>query len=105
MEGASTHIGGSPTTLRFPGMQVKPLFPSRSTVILPFASVSTILGAFATSVGPADIARAILTCVEPAPTLRPPYLCLSVEAPLPHLDRCADSNMVTFLLNPPKRGQ
>src|ERR1700686_2615018 len=45
-------------------MQVKPLFPSRSTIILPFASVSTILAAFATSVGPADIARAILTCVE-----------------------------------------
>ena len=31
--------------------------------------------------------------------------CLSVEAPLSHLDRCADSNMVTLLLNPPKRGQ
>jgi hypothetical protein len=28
MEGASTHIGGSPTTFGFPGMHVKSLFPS-----------------------------------------------------------------------------
>ena len=41
----------------------------------------------------------------PAPTLQLAYMCLSVDAPLSHLDRCADSNMVTFLLNPPRRGQ
>src|SRR5580704_14471842 len=66
---ASTHMGGSPTTLRFPGMQVKPLLPSRRTTNFPCASVSMILAAFATFIGPADIARAILTCVESSPAV------------------------------------
>jgi hypothetical protein len=48
-------------------MQVNPLFPSRRTTILPCASVSTILAVLATSGGPADIARAILACVESPP--------------------------------------
>src|ERR1700678_2517355 len=58
---ASAHIGGSPTTRGFPGMQVKPLFPSRSTVV-PRPSVSTIRADFATSAGPADIALATFAC-------------------------------------------
>jgi hypothetical protein len=45
-------------------MQVKPLLPSGRTTVLPCVSGSTILADFATSVGPADIAQAILTCVE-----------------------------------------
>jgi hypothetical protein len=47
-----------------PGMQVKPLFPSRRTTLSPSVSVLTILAALATLAGPADIARAILTSVE-----------------------------------------
>jgi hypothetical protein len=61
---ASAHIGGWPIALGFPAMQVKPLFPSRRTTLLPCVSVSTILAALATLAGPADIARAILTSVE-----------------------------------------
>src|ERR1700677_948113 len=56
-------------SLRFPGMQVKPLFPSRRTTILPCGSVSTILAVLATFAGPADIARAILACVESSAAL------------------------------------
>src|SRR5271156_3231826 len=66
-EAASTHMGGCPTTFGLPGMQVKPLFPWRSTTVLPCASVSTILAERAISVGPADIARAILGCVACLP--------------------------------------
>src|ERR1700726_1425438 len=59
---ASAHIGGSPTARGFPGIHVKPLFPSRSTTI-PCAFVSMILADFATPAGPADIALAIFVCV------------------------------------------
>ena len=57
--------------------------------------------------GPARVQELFVQQREdyPAPTLPPPYMCLSIEAPWLHLDRCADSNRVTFLLNPPKRGQ
>jgi hypothetical protein len=41
---------------------VNPLFPSRSTTV-PCAFVLIILAEFATSAGPADIARAIFACV------------------------------------------
>jgi len=58
------HIGGSPTTFGFPGMHVKPLLPSRKITLLPWVSVSTIVAAWATLAGPADIARAILTSFE-----------------------------------------
>src|ERR1700747_1018563 len=58
------HMAGSPTRWGFPGMQVKPLFPSRRTTLLPCVSVSTIFAVLATLAGPADIARAILTSVE-----------------------------------------
>jgi hypothetical protein len=50
-------------TFGLPGMHVNPLFPSRSTTVFPFEAVSTILADFATSAGPADIARAILASV------------------------------------------
>jgi hypothetical protein len=43
----------------FPAIQVKPLFPSRSTTA-PCPSVSTIRADFATSTGPADTASAVL---------------------------------------------
>src|SRR5580700_4515116 len=62
IDAASAHMGGSATTFGLPGIQVKPLLPSRSTTILPRASVSTILAELAISVGPADMARAIFTC-------------------------------------------
>src|SRR5258708_1383431 len=58
---ASAHMGGSPIIRGFPGIHVKPLFPSRSTTA-PRPSVSTIRADFATSAGPADIARAISDC-------------------------------------------
>ena len=61
-EAASTHMAGSPITLEFPGIQVKPLLPSRRTTVLPSASVSIIRADLAMSSGPADIARAILPC-------------------------------------------
>src|SRR5215475_2301657 len=64
IDGASAHIGGSPTTFGFPGMQVKPLVPSRTTTIFPCVSVSTIRADLAISGGPADIARAIFTCTD-----------------------------------------
>jgi hypothetical protein len=59
---ASAHIGGSPTARGFPGIQVKPLFPSRNAT-MPRAFALIILADFAMSVGPADIARAIFACV------------------------------------------
>ena len=34
-EAASTHMGGFPITLGFPGIQVKPLLPSHRTTVLP----------------------------------------------------------------------
>jgi len=43
-------------------MHVKPLLPSRSTTMLPCASLSMIFADFAMSAGPADIARAIFVC-------------------------------------------
>src|SRR6267154_4931861 len=58
---ASAHMGGSPITPGFPGIHVKPLFPSRRTMV-PCASVSTMRAAFKMSAGPADNARAILAC-------------------------------------------
>src|SRR4029077_12430387 len=67
-------MGGSPTTLGFPGMHMKPLFPSRRITILPCASVPTILAALATSGGPADIARAISTCVGLSPSVAAPLI-------------------------------
>src|SRR5215831_20065010 len=65
-EAASTHMGGSPITSGLPGMQVKPLLPTRRTIVFPFASVSIILADRAMSSGPADIALAILACVASA---------------------------------------
>ena len=61
-EAASTHMGGAPITLGFPGIQVKPLLPSRRTIVLPSASASVIQADLAMSSGPADIARAIFPC-------------------------------------------
>src|SRR4029077_735701 len=72
-EAASAHSGGSPTTLGFPGIQVNPLLPSRSTVILPWASVSTIRAKLVTAGGPAESARVILACAESLATV--PELC------------------------------
>src|SRR5580658_7031460 len=69
MDAASAHIAGSPMTFGLPGMHVKPLLPSRRTTVFPFESVSTILADFATSAGPADIARAILACVVSPATI------------------------------------
>src|ERR1700675_5195995 len=67
MEAASTHMGGSPTTLGLPGMHVKPLLPSRRITLLPCASVSMIRADPEMLSGPADIARAIFSCtVSPA---------------------------------------
>jgi hypothetical protein len=60
MDAASAHIGGSPMTFGFPGKHVKPLFPSRTTTVLPCESVSTMRADLAISGGPADTARAIL---------------------------------------------
>jgi hypothetical protein len=45
---------------RIPGVHVKPLLPSRSTTVFPCESVSTMRADLAISVGPADMARAIL---------------------------------------------
>src|SRR5262249_17738 len=55
-------------TVGFPGMHVKPLFPSRRTTTFPCASVSTMRANLAISGGPADIARAILDCTDPGPS-------------------------------------
>src|ERR1700757_655767 len=59
-------MGGSPITCGLPGMQVKPLLPSRRTIVFPVASLSIILADRAMSSGPADIALAILACVASA---------------------------------------
>jgi hypothetical protein len=56
-------MAGSPTTLGLPGMHLKPLLPSRKITLLPWASVSTIRADLEMSSGPADIARAIFSCV------------------------------------------
>jgi hypothetical protein len=61
IDAASAHIGGSPMTLGFPGMHVKPFVPSRKMATFPCASISTMRADLAISGGPADIARAILT--------------------------------------------
>src|SRR5271167_389624 len=64
MAGASPHMATSPTTPGWPGKQVHPLFPSRSVVMFPFASMSTILASFAIEAGPADMARLILASLD-----------------------------------------
>lgn len=64
MEAASMHIAGSPIAFGWPGIHVKPFIPSRKTTVFPFESISTMRADFATSGGPADIARAILACTE-----------------------------------------
>src|ERR1700676_721646 len=63
MEAASTHMGGSPTTFGLPGMHVKPLLPSRRITLLPCAYVSMIRADSEMLSGPADVARAIFSCV------------------------------------------
>jgi hypothetical protein len=63
IDAASAHNAGSPMTFGLPGMHVKPLFPSCSTTVFPFESISTILADFAISAGPADIALAIFASV------------------------------------------
>jgi hypothetical protein len=63
IEAASTHMGGSPTTLGLPGMHVKPLLPSRRITLLPCASVSMIRADSEMLSGPADIARAIFSLI------------------------------------------
>ena len=49
-------------SIRTPGMQVKPLLPSRRTTVCPCASLSTIFADLAISGGPADMARSIFAC-------------------------------------------
>lgn len=50
-------------TFGFPGMHVKPLLPSRRIALLPWASVSTIRADSEMLSGPADMARAIFSCI------------------------------------------
>src|SRR5262245_18358291 len=64
MDAVSAHIGGLPITFGFPGMQVKPFVPSRSTTVLPCESVSIMRADVAISGGPAAMARSILDCTE-----------------------------------------
>src|SRR5262249_9451921 len=63
IDGPSAHIGGSPMTFGMPGMQVKPLDPSRKTTVCPWASLSMIFADWAISAGPADMARSIFVSV------------------------------------------
>src|SRR5580704_12035652 len=64
IDAASAHIGGSPTTLGFPGMQVNPLLPSRSTTVLPCSSLSITRAWLVISMGPAERARAIFALLS-----------------------------------------
>lgn len=50
-------------TFGLPGMQVKPLDPSRKTTVCPLASLSMIFADWAISAGPADMARSIFVSV------------------------------------------
>ena len=50
-------------TFGLPGMQVKPLVPSRKTTRWPWASLSMIFAERAISGGPADMARSIFASV------------------------------------------
>jgi hypothetical protein len=85
------HIAGSPTTFGFPGMQVKPLLPSRKITLLPCASVSMIRADSEMSSGPADIARAILSCVV-SPAIAGIPLC---EA----FDSARSTNLIPIIRN------
>src|ERR1700678_2415968 len=61
---SSAHMGGSPTSVALPGIQVHPLVPGRSTCRLPWLSISAMVAPFVTFLGPAERARAILVCVD-----------------------------------------
>src|ERR1700693_4768969 len=63
IDAAFATIGGSPTTFGLPGMHVKPLLPSRRVTLLPCGSVSMICADLEMLSGPADMARAIFSCV------------------------------------------
>jgi hypothetical protein len=63
IDGPSAHIAGWPITVGFPGMQVKPLDPSRKTTVCPCASLATIFANRVISGGPAEMARAICASV------------------------------------------
>src|SRR6202789_4730437 len=60
----SSHIGGDPTPLGFPGMHVKSLVPGRRIFICPWASISATVASLVTFGGPAERARAILLCAD-----------------------------------------
>jgi hypothetical protein len=68
-----TH-GWFANNFRSSGMQAKPLLPSRRTILLPCASVSMIRANLETLSGPADIARAIFSCVV-SPAIADTPLC------------------------------
>src|SRR4030095_8454181 len=55
---ASKHIGSGPGVVGESGMQVQPLVPLRTSVILPLASAVTIEAFFASDAGAADSALA-----------------------------------------------
>src|SRR5262249_24494686 len=61
MPALSRHIGSLPGDIRLSGMQVKGPLPSRSTFMLPFSSMSTMVASWATALGAADIALAIFS--------------------------------------------
>src|SRR5258706_1592366 len=70
------HDAGRPRTLGLPGWHVKPLLPSRRTVLLPCASTPTIRAELVTCRGPAAIAHAIWISVgSPA---APPLSSVSI---------------------------
>ncbi len=59
IELASTHIGSGPGVAGLSGMHVNPFVPLRRVRILPSASIVTIVAAFPTFAGAADVALAI----------------------------------------------
>src|ERR1700685_1709739 len=81
-EALSAHIGGSPITFGLPGMQVKPLLPSRRTTVCPCASLSTISAALAISGGPADMARSIFACAVSLASVSTPDCTRPASPPL-----------------------
>src|ERR1700723_2267148 len=74
----SSHIGGDPTPLGFPGMHVKSLVPGRRIFICPWASISATVASLVTFGGPAERARAILLCLDSCDaddTRSGPFIC------------------------------
>src|SRR5579859_6766164 len=52
----SMHIGSGPGVVGLSGMQVKPLVPLRTSRILPWSSIATIVACFEIDAGAADMA-------------------------------------------------